>query len=76
MNHIGDVMVSMLILSVVDRRFEPRSDKAKDNKICICCISTKYTALRSKSKNWLTLNQDNVSEWSNKVHPRTVALVS
>jgi hypothetical protein len=75
-NHIGDVMVSMLILSVVDRRFEPHSDKTKDNNIGICCISTKYTALRSKSKDWLTRNQENVSEWSDKVHPRTVALVS
>jgi hypothetical protein len=25
----------------------------------------KQAALRNKSKEWLTLNQDNVSEWSN-----------
>ena len=34
-----------------------------DNKIGICCFSAKNTALRSKSKDWLALNQDNVSEW-------------
>ena len=35
------------------------------NKDCkICCFSAKHAALRSKSKDWLTRNQDNVSEWS------------
>jgi hypothetical protein len=29
----------------------------------ICCSSTKYTALRSKNKDWLGQSQDNVSEW-------------
>jgi hypothetical protein len=27
-----------------------------------CCFSTKHTALRRKSKDWLARNQDNVSE--------------
>ena len=31
--------------------------------ICIYWFSTKYTALRSKSKDWLARNQDHVSEW-------------
>ena len=30
MNRIGDVMVSMLDSSVVDREFEPRSGQTKD----------------------------------------------
>jgi hypothetical protein len=28
--------------------------KTKDYKIGICCFSAKHTALRRKSKNWLT----------------------
>jgi hypothetical protein len=57
-------MVSVLVLSVVDRGFEPRSGQTKDNKIGICCFSTKHAALRSKSKDWLARNQNNVFEWS------------
>ena len=48
---------------VVDCRFEPWSGQTKDYKICICCFSAKHAAFRSKSKNWLVRNQDNVSEW-------------
>ena len=55
-------MVSVLATSVVDRRFDPFSDQIKDYKIGICCFQDKCTALRSKSKDWLTLNQDYVSE--------------
>ena len=33
-------------------------------KIGICCFSDKYSTLRRKSKDWLTRNQNNVSEWS------------
>ena len=29
----------------------------------MCCFSTKHTALRRTSKNWLARNQNNVSEW-------------
>jgi hypothetical protein len=32
-------------------------------KVGMCCFSTKHTVLRRKSKDWLPLNQDNVSEW-------------
>jgi hypothetical protein len=32
-------------------------------EISICCFSDKYSTLRRKSKDWLTRNQDNVSEW-------------
>ena len=50
-------------LSAVDRGFEPQSDHTKDYKIGICCFSAKHAALRRKSKNWLTRNQNNVFEW-------------
>jgi hypothetical protein len=57
-------MVGVLASSVVDRGFEPRSGQTKDYRIGICCFSTKYAALRRKSKDWLARNQNNVSEWS------------
>jgi hypothetical protein len=58
-------MVSMLPLNVVDQGFEPRSDQTEDYEIDICCFSTiKPAALRSKSKDWLVRDQDNVTEWS------------
>ena len=57
-------MVSVLTLSVVDRGFEPQSGQTKDFKIGIYCFSAKHAALRSKSKDWLAQNQNNVSEWS------------
>ena len=57
-------MVSVLTSSTVDRGFEPRSDQTKDYEIGICCFSViKHAALRRKSNDWLTRNQDNVSEW-------------
>jgi hypothetical protein len=63
-NHIGGIMVSILASSAVDRVLEPQSDQTKDYKIGVCCFSAKHVALRRKSKDWLTRNQDNVSEWS------------
>jgi hypothetical protein len=63
-NRISGVMVSVLASSVVDRGFEPRSGQTKDYKTGICCFSAKHAALRSKSKDWLARNQNNVSEWS------------
>jgi hypothetical protein len=50
--------------SVVDRRFEPRSDQTKDYRIDMCCFSAKHAAERRKNKDWLARNQNNVSEWS------------
>ena len=55
-------MDSVLASSAVDRGFEPRSGQTKDNKIGIGCFSTKYTTLKSKSKDWLAPNHNNVSE--------------
>jgi hypothetical protein len=57
-------MFSVLTLSAVDRGFEPQSGQTKDFKIGIYCFSAKHAALRSKSKDWLAQNQNNVSEWS------------
>jgi len=61
-------MVSILTLSLIDRGFEPRSGKTKDYKIGICCFSTKHTALKRKSKDFLAQDQDqdNVSELSDR----------
>ena len=53
-------MGSMLVLSVVDRGFEPRSDQTKDYKIGICYFSANHAALRRKNKDWLALNQNKV----------------
>ena len=53
----------MLASSVVNRGVMPRSGQIKDFEIGICCFSAKHAALRSKIKDWLAQNQDNVSEW-------------
>jgi hypothetical protein len=57
-------MVIVLALSAADRELEHRLCQTKDYNICICCFSAWHAALRSKSKNWLARNQNNVSEWS------------
>jgi hypothetical protein len=57
-------LISKTTSSVVDHGFVLRSGKTKDNNIVICRISAQDAALRSKSKNMLARNQDNVSEWS------------
>ena len=49
--------------SAVDYGFELQWGKTKDYKIGICCFFAIHAALRRKSKDWLTRNQDNVSEW-------------
>ena len=56
-------MVSVLASSEVDRGFELRSGQTKDYKIGFCCFSARHIALRRKSKDWMSRNQDNVSEW-------------
>jgi hypothetical protein len=57
-------MVSVVSLSAADRVFNARSGQTKDYDIGICCFSAKHAALRSKNKDWLARNQNNVSEWS------------
>ena len=58
-NHIAGAIVVVLVLSVVDRGFESWSGQTKDYKVGICGFSAKHAALRRKSKDWLTRNQDN-----------------
>ena len=60
-NRVGDVMVSVLAWSAVDRGFEPQSGQTKNNEIGICCFPAKRGI---KDKNWLARNQNNVSAWS------------
>jgi hypothetical protein len=57
-------MGSAVASSEVDRWFDPRSGQTKDYNIGICCFSAKYAVLRRKSKDWLSRNQNNVSELS------------
>ena len=64
LNHIGGVMVSVLVSSAGDRGFEPRSGQTKDYRIGICCFPGMQAALRKKNKDCLARNQDIVSEWS------------
>ena len=52
-------MGSMFALSAVDHL----SGQTKDYEIGICCFPAKRAALRSKSKDWLPRNQENVFEW-------------
>ena len=62
---IGAVMVIMVILSVVDGQFEPRSVQSKDYTIGIYCLSAKHTVLWSNSQDLLAWNQEDISQWSN-----------
>ena len=61
MNHISDVMVSVLAWSAVDRGFEPRLGQTKDYYIGMCCFFAKHAALRRKSKDRLAQNQNNIA---------------
>ena len=54
----------MVSVFAVDRGFEPRSGLTKDYAIGMCCFSANHLSLRSKNKDWLARNQNNVSEWS------------
>jgi hypothetical protein len=69
-------MIGMLASSVVECGLESQSGQTKNYKIGICCFSTKHTALRRKSKDWLAWNQDNVFEWGRHIYPQTVVSVS
>jgi hypothetical protein len=68
-NRILGVMVIVLassaeIMGSNPNRVKPQSGQTKHYEIGICCFSSKHEALRSKSKDWLAQNQNNVSEWS------------
>ena len=47
---IGDVMISVLALIVLDRGFEPLADQTKDYKIGICCFSAKHATLKESEQ--------------------------
>ena len=57
--HFNGVIVTMLIL--IHSKVTP--GQTKDYNIGICCFFAKHTTLRTKSKDWLAWNQDNLSEW-------------
>ena len=63
---IGVVMAGVLSSSTVDRRLEPRTVLTRDYNNGICLFSITHTGLRSKYKDWLHRNQDNVPEWNSK----------
>ena len=65
-DHIGGVMVSVIASSKVDRGFELRLGKTKDYTIGNYYFSAKHPALRTKSKDRLARNQNNVFECSDK----------
>jgi hypothetical protein len=52
----------MLSLCEIDRGSKPWSGQANDCEICYFCLSTEHAPLRSKNKDWLAQNLDNVSE--------------
>ena len=55
-------MVSVFAASAVDRVFEPRSGQTIVYETGMCCLSAKHAALRRKSKDLFTRNQNIVSE--------------
>jgi len=58
LNYFVGVIASVLNSNVVCHGFE--SGQTKDYKIGIYCFSAKHVALRSKNKDWLSQNQNNV----------------
>ena len=60
-SHLGEAMVGMVTSSSVDHGFERRLSQPKDYKICMFCFCH---ILRTVRKDWLALNQYNVSDWS------------
>jgi hypothetical protein len=47
----------------------------KDYKIGILCFTAKYAAIKSKRKDWLAQNQNNMPEWNDRL-PADGVLVS
>ena len=58
---MGDVMVSMLSSNVVNCGFNLRLATTKNYKIVNCCFSAMHAAFRSKSKDLLAWDQENMS---------------
>ena len=51
--------------------FECMADKTKNYKTGFYCFSAKHAALRSKSKDWLDRNTNNVFEWDDMSNSRS-----
>ena len=64
MNRTGGVLVSTFTSITVNCGFRLRTGQNQRLLNAICCFSAKHAALKSKSKDWLARNQDNVSKWS------------
>jgi hypothetical protein len=47
------------------------ADKTKNYKTGFYCFSAKHAALRSKSKDWLDRNTNNVFEWDDMSNSRS-----
>jgi hypothetical protein len=64
-NRIDGEMVSVLASSAVDRGSSPGRAKPKTIKLVFFASPLfKHAALRRESKDWLALNQNNVSQLS------------
>ena len=59
---IGDVMVSILSWCAGDRELKPCTFKP-DYKSCFWDISAAHAVFRSKTKDWFSVNKDNISEY-------------
>ena len=55
------IVSSVFAASSVDRGSKPASRQTNDYEIGIYCLSTNHATFRSKSKDWLAHNQENVS---------------
>jgi len=66
-NHIDAVMVRDFTLSTLDCELDSWSSQTKDSQFGNCCFSARYVALMKKSRDWLALNQDNMSEWCDMI---------
>ena len=56
----ANIRINALVLYMVG---STTVGQTKVYEIGICCFSAKHAAGRSKIKDWLARNQDNVSEW-------------
>jgi len=64
-HRFGGVIVSVLASTPIDRGFEAWSSQTKYYNIGICCFFAKQAALRTKIKDCMAWNQDNVFRWGN-----------
>jgi hypothetical protein len=70
-----DIHVAPLGHNILIARLESQSGQIKDYTIGISCFPVKHAAIRRKRKDWLTRNQDIVSEWGNMYIRGPVSLI-